>query len=309
MTLPILHIGYHKTATTWFQKRYYPLVESHRYLPRRTVQEALLRDGAFRFDAAAARERLAAEADRPPVLCEEELSGNPHSAGMAGAFSKEVAGRLHAVFGEAQVVVFIRDQVAMAAALYRHYVREGGTHPPRRYFFPGRYRKDVARHPFKYPLFSFDHLDYGGLIGHYESLFGTGNVHVFPYEAFRADPAGFIAGFGERLGLEVDPARLAFGQENAGDGRNSLALARLANRLSYRSVLDKRWCLNLVSNKLRSQLPRWLDRTPLRGPAPMPAALLGRELVAEIRERFAEPNRRLMAACDLPLEALGYPCA
>ena len=28
----IVHIGYHKTGTTWFQKRFYPRVTSHRYI-------------------------------------------------------------------------------------------------------------------------------------------------------------------------------------------------------------------------------------------------------------------------------------
>ena len=42
----IVHIGYHKTASTWFQKRFYPCVRSHRYVERRRIQEAFLHDTA-----------------------------------------------------------------------------------------------------------------------------------------------------------------------------------------------------------------------------------------------------------------------
>ena len=307
---PLLHIGYHKTATTWFQKRCYPFVENLRYVDRRVVQEAVLADSTFRFDPERARGRLDEGDDgRPLLLCEEELSGNVHSGGMAGAQSKDVADRLHTLFPDAAVVIFIREQVEMAAALYRHYVREGGTHRPHRYFFPERYRRDVARHRFKYPVFTFDHLEYNGLIDYYRTRFGEANVHVFAYEQFRADPAEFVAGFCARLGLQVDPASLSWGQENPGDGMNALRLARFLNRFTYRSVLDKRYWFQGISNKLRSQLPRALNRTPLRGTSPDAEALLGKDLVATIRDRFAEPNRRLADTLGLPLEGFGYACS
>ena len=308
MSKPIIHIGYHKTATTWFQKRFYPLVENYRYVPRRAVQEAILETSALQFSPERALERLAEEDDgRPLLLCEEELSGNPHSAGMRGAFSKDVAGRLRAIFDNPTIVVFIRNQVEMAAALYRNYVREGGTYRPRRYFFPEQYRKDIARHPFKYPVFSFDHLDYGGLLAYYAELFGRKNVHVFSYEAFREEPGKFANELGARLGLRLDTAGLAFSRENEGDASRSLALTRLLNRLSYRNVLDKRWCLNLLSNKLRSQPRRWLNGTVLGGPIPDAETLLGPELVETIRQRFAHSNGRLAEDWGLPLGRLGYP--
>jgi hypothetical protein len=55
----VIHIGYHKTASTWFQKRFYPQVRSYLYVARRRVQEACLHDTAFHFDPARARLVLA----------------------------------------------------------------------------------------------------------------------------------------------------------------------------------------------------------------------------------------------------------
>lgn len=76
-TPALLHIGYHKTGSTWFQKQLYPYTQSHRYIPRRPVQEALLMERAFDFDPDRARDILAVASDHKPlIICEEELSGN-----------------------------------------------------------------------------------------------------------------------------------------------------------------------------------------------------------------------------------------
>ena len=313
---PIVHIGYHKTASTWFQKRLYPHLTSHAAVPRRVVQEAVLMDDAFAFDPAAALRRLRDgvaphKRERPLLLCEEELSGNPHSAGMRGAQSKDVADRLARTLPDAHVVIVIRNQVDMATALYAHYVREGGTHSPHRYLCPERHRRDVARHPFKYPLFSFSHLDYGGLADCYASLFGPARVHLFPFELFRTDPRGFVAGFVERFRLRLDCSldELDWRPDNTSFGRNALWLARQLNRFTYRSVLDKHYIVRGLSNKVRSNLPRRLAASGFAGPRQTPRELLGSDLIREIETRFAAANQVLAERWRLPLAELGYPMA
>jgi len=307
---PLVHIGYHKTGSTWFQKELYPHCSSHRYVPRRRVQEALLMDTAFGFNAGRARRLLEDGFDgRQLLLCEEELSGNPHSAGMRGSFSKDLAERIHSTLPDAHVLIFIRNQVDMAAALYRHYVREGGTHGPSRYLRPDSWRTDAHRHPFKFPLFSLEFLQYQGLIAYYRSLFGEGRVHVFAFEAFRQDAKGFVAAFANRLAIQADLAQLDYRPSNAGLSRNALVIARFLNRFTYRSLIDKQWIGPLISNKLRSNLPLWLNRSPLRGPRTGPQEVLGPSLAAEIDWRFADSNTELVQLTGLPLAELGYPTA
>jgi hypothetical protein len=304
----IVHIGYHKTGSTWFQKRLYAAVRGHRLLPRRLVQETLLTPPAFDFDAAAARRALGVEdADLPLILCEEELSGNPHSAGMRNAQTKDVAERISAVLPEALIVIFIRNQVDLAAALYRHYVREGGTYGPRRYLMPARHRADIARHPFKFPVFDLCHLDYRGATAYYARLFGGDRVHVFPFEAFRGDPRGFAADYCRRLGLDVDLAVLDYRPDNEGLGAYALRLGRVLNGFSYRSVLDKHWWFRAISNKLRSNPPLWMMRAGLGGPRRSATALLGADLADEIGAHFTVANRELADRWSLPLAELGYP--
>lgn len=76
MTAPIVHIGFHKTATSWFQQSVYPLVTSHRMIDRDLIRATFVDGDAFSFDPAAARTALGMDAaGLPLLLCEEKLSG------------------------------------------------------------------------------------------------------------------------------------------------------------------------------------------------------------------------------------------
>ena len=89
-TRPIVHIGYHKTATTWFQNQVWPGTISHEYVARADTQQALLAPPGMHFDAVAARAALALESrTRPVLLSEENLSGYPHNGGMHGLIGPE----------------------------------------------------------------------------------------------------------------------------------------------------------------------------------------------------------------------------
>ncbi len=70
MIRPLVHIGYHKTATTWFQRRFYPRVAGRRYIPQPIVRRALLTPHALHFDLEAARRLLGDRLD-DVILCEE----------------------------------------------------------------------------------------------------------------------------------------------------------------------------------------------------------------------------------------------
>lgn len=303
----IIHIGYHKTATTWFQRRFYPCVKSHDYIAHREVRDAFLYAHAFKFDPKATRARLGLDANRPVILCEEELSGSFQTGGHMGALSKDLAERLCGVLPQARIVVFVRNQVDMIAAGYAQYVKRGGTHTPRRFLFPGQYRKGAWRRPYKKPLFSFDHFEYVGLIRHYRRLFGADNVMVFTYEAFRNEPYDFLVAFADRLDLEVEADGIDFGAVNASYRQRTLAIARLVNRLSSGSVVDKTCWIPSGHHDVVQRGLEQFNRTRLAGRLLSPADLLGEDIVDFIRERYAQSNRELARETGLALGALGYP--
>lgn len=303
----IVHIGYHKTATTWFQDRFYPAIVSHRYLACKKVREALVHPHAFAFDAQVAKERLELEDCRPPILCEEELSGSFYTGGHMGALSKELAERIKLVIPQAQIVVFIRHQVDIIGAAYAQYVKQGGTYGPSYFLFPGRHYKGPWRMPYKMPLFAFEHFAYLGLIRHYQALFGAERVHVFAYEALRQDPRGFLADYAQRLNLQVDLQRLDFNAANSSYRHRTLQLARIFNHLTYRNVAYKRYVLPISSYRYLERLMGWFDTTPMAGHKFTARDLLGREIVAHIEHFYADSNRILAAETGLPLAAYHYP--
>ncbi|HEY1605881.1 MAG TPA: hypothetical protein VGF77_09820 [Allosphingosinicella sp.] len=290
---PIVHIGYHKTATTWFQRSVYPHATSHRWIERPRVQAALLQPSGMHFDAARARALLGEGDDgRPLLLCEENLSGYIHNGGLHGFLPPAVAGRIREVLPDARILVFVRSQAAMIAACYRQYVRGGGTHGVHRYLFPSLYLHGAYAQPFKVPRFAFDHFDYDRLVALYDGLFGRENVHVYPFEDL-ADHQAMLARMETDLGLSLDRERLRFDRPNASWNDAMLPAARLLNHFTARTVEDKDRVADLpgfyaARSGLLTALSRILPRR--RGPS-----LLGIGLERWIEARFAASNARLRA--------------
>jgi hypothetical protein len=305
---PIVHIGYHKTATTWFQRDVYPRARSHRWVPREAARQALLDPFGLAFEPETARRRLFDHADaRPPVICEENFSGYIHNGGLHGLMAPEAARRIKATFGAARVVILIRAQPAAIAASYVQYVRGGGTHGPDRYLFAPQYQIGAKRHRYKAPAFAFEHFEYDRLIGFYDALFGPENVIVRPYEALLADPRAFLDDLAHATGLELETRDIPTKVRNGSFGALTLLAGRLTGLFTSRSVVDKTCLISIpgfyeVRRLLLSGLAR-LDR------ASSPTQILGRNLIAEIEKRYEASNRRTATLRDLPLATLGYPIA
>lgn len=303
---PIVHIGYHKTATTWFQRNVYPLAASHRWVPREAARQALLDPFGLSFDPAAARRELADPHDcRPVVICEENLSGYIHNGGLHGLMAPEAARRIKAVYPDARIVMLIRSQPAMIAATYVQYVRGGGTYGPRRYLFPGRYLTGAFRHPYKAPRFAFEHFEYDRLVTFYDALFGRENVTVLPYEELRRDAVAFLARMRRELGLGLDPGAVVYKRANRSFGPLTILAGRLLGLFTARSVIDKAHLFSIPGfYELRRPILNALSR--LERPA-APETILGRPLVEHIRACYAPSNRRLARLRDIDLRGLGYP--
>ncbi|MBN8443592.1 MAG: hypothetical protein J0M28_18100 [Thauera sp.] len=304
-----VHIGYHKTATNWFQRLFYPAVRNFKYVHRKRARLAFTEDHAFQFDPAVAFARLETPAPEGLILCEEELSGNLHNGGLHGYLSKEVAHRIKQTLPGAEVIIFIRSQTEMIGSVYKQYVKEGGTHSPRRYLFPYDYLDPHGFSPKKSPLFAFQHYDYRLLIDHYRTVFGPEKVHVFLYEEFSRNHTDFMARYIERFGFDVDLAAAPNTRLNVSNKKFSLWVARMMNRFAYRNVIDKHYFLNVPGMyRLRGRVVApLLDRIAFfSGPA-RPRDILGPDIVRHIEDYYRASNRLLAEQLDLPLAQHGYP--
>lgn len=305
---PIVHIGFHKTATSWFQLHVYPRVRGHRVVDRPLVRRALLGGDAFNFHADAARAALGVGAGEGVILCEEDLSGVLHNGVVSGYVAKEVAARVRAALPDARVVIFVREQGSAALSWYLQYLREGGTASLRRYLFPELYRHLGHDRPFKVPRFCWSQLDYAGLVRRYDDLFGRDRVVVLPFELLRRDRAALLARLGAALGVELPdpgPARA-----NEAYRRGLLPLVRTANLFTRRSVVDKAALLHLPYwYTVRKALFERLNRLAPLGPPPRPHTALDVPTRAWIAQRFWRCNRYLAERTGVDLAELGYATA
>jgi hypothetical protein len=306
---PILHIGAHKTASSWFQKKVYPAALSHRMADRILVRRTLLGGGAYDFDAGAARQALGFDTGEGPlVICEEDLSGVLHSGFASTYVAKETAARLHDMAPEAQIVIFVRAQPAAALSHYQQYLREGGTASLRRYLFPETYRHLGKSRVFKFPHFRFAQLDYRGLVEHYDSLFGRPNVHVFAYEQLARDRDGVLDRMENLLGLVVDRSRLSSQRVNDAYRRGLLPVARAFNLFTNRSIAYKSTVVHVPYwYPVRKHLLRQLNRVPVFGRPPRADAFFGPDILEWIQGRFWANNVWLAERTGLDLGAMGYP--
>lgn len=306
----IIHIGYHKTGTTWFQNNFYPALHEAKYVPRDYVARALISPRALVFDPVAAREIvLSYFAGGNPgqlILCEEGLSGNPHFGGYHGCLTKVVADRIYETFPGAKIVIFIRNQIDIIASAYSEYIKAGGTYPIEKYLFIDRYIENAQ--PQRIPQFSFDHFDYNKLVEYYCNLFGDKKVFVFVFEGFFKDLNSSIINFCNLLNIRADIKGVDMGAKNISLSLRLMSIMRFVNRFSAGGTTQKNYLLNIPGLKVLAD--RLIDAAGQRqwfGPRGTSEELLGAETLQYIRDHFHASNLQLSIRLGTDLRTRGYP--
>jgi hypothetical protein len=188
MKRPLLHVGYHKTGTTWLQFRFfiseygYGSILDHDDVSALVVDAHESERDAERLAAAAAAGGAALEPGQVPVVSSEILCGNPFHGGAGGAANARL---LAQAFPDARILITIREQRRILTSVYMQYLSRGGTLPPEGFF--------AEQNAPGYPRFRAEHFRYAWLIGLYRDLFGAGNVLVLTQEEMARDLAGFLA--------------------------------------------------------------------------------------------------------------------
>lgn len=316
MRKPLIHIGYHKAASSWLQlylfrrrdRGFAPLVpddelgskRATKYLARYfTHDEEGKMLSPFRSRSDEVRDQLARL--KPPERCvpvmsAEGLSGNPHSGGFS---AKAIADRLADSFPDARIFIVIREQVTMILSVYFQYLKKGGTSSLESYLsqeFDGRL-----------PGFAPGHFEYHRLIEYYHGLFGRENVLVLPFEFFRDDGPGFVARLADFAEAEVSGDLEYDMVANPGRPRLVEYRTRFLNSLTHRTSLNSysSWA-NAGAMKPTQLLRDTLAKT-------LPAAAEHRfvvrirdEIKATTNRRYCESNARTAELIGWDLRALGY---
>lgn len=191
----LLHVGYHKTATSWMQQRLFVREHGYHQIARHPeVWDHIVAPHGLLFDPEAMRAviRKGMEAlpdGKVPVISSEILSGHPFFGGIG---SDVYARRLKAIAPKAKILVSIRAQPRILTSVYMQYLLRGGTMSPALFF---------AGDP-ELGFFGFraEHFEYHRLIGLYQDLFGAANVHVITQESLKTDMDGATRALGEFAG-------------------------------------------------------------------------------------------------------------
>lgn len=304
MTPPILlHVGYHKTATTWMQRSLFTPQHGYRQIADHAdVFTHLVQPHGLRFDPAPLRallgRRLAETATAEvPVISSEILSGHPFQGGHE---SDVYAERLHRVIPDARILISIRAQMKILPSVYMQYLLRGGTMPYDRFF--------EGADEIGYFGFTPQHFEYDLLVARYQALFGRENVYVQTQESLAHDmqaAARRLAGFAGNTGFAgLLPDALAVQAPSYPE--YAVPVLRRINHVQ-RSVLVPTPVIALGTT------PKGLYRAAgflLRRP-PFQALFGSRKPVSDhVRRRFAgyfdASNQRLAALVAHPLDLSAY---
>jgi Sulfotransferase domain len=196
----LIHVGYHKTGTTWLQRTLFqPRFGYSQVLSHDEVFASIVRPHGLDFAPQAVRESIAMQdaatpSDKVRVISSEILVGNPF---LGGRESDAFAARLKTVAPGAKILITVREQIRAATSTYMQYVSRGGTLAPRQFF--------ADQPPLGYLAFAPEHLEYDRLVRLYRSLFGEENVHVATQESLAREPHKFAADLARFVGMPSCP--------------------------------------------------------------------------------------------------------
>ena len=307
MTDPLIHIGYHKTGTTWLQRRVFPQ-ESYgfsRVWPKKIIDDAFVTLNPFAFDpkhSASLIESHIADAEQKgtvPVISHERLSGYDL---LGGYDARSIADRLHETFPTARILIVIREQRDMMMSMYKQHIKNSGTEP-----VEDLWRKRTPRE-LRRPVPRLEVYEYHHLIAYYQELFGRDRVLVLPHEALRADPDAFVATICTFVGRPA-PTDVPYTRENTAMPGVLVALLRWSN-IAFRAIGQVgSFGGSIRSPRLRTARRRMVDAIGPKIPRFL-SRRVDRKLDAAVKalagDRFRDSNQITQELTELDLASYGY---
>ena len=296
----VIHVGVSKTGTSTLQEEVFPKHEGidFRFWPD-THDIPLFYDCLYcdviyddddRFEKCAEAIREAHKDAVSPILySREHLTHQRYDKGT-------MARRLRRLFGEAKIIVTIRNQMDWIESSHvwnQQLLRrpwQGGLPPLLPSYLEGNWKERWRSR--------ISSGDFGAIVRRYAELFGRENVCVLPFEEMVRYPDLFA----ERLFgfIGVDPDR----------GRSLMEGSHRNPRLSRREYEFWRWRAWLVPLSVQRVFMTLGMPTPLvrflqsgsRFKAQIPDVWQAR-----LSEHFAPGNRYIMDTFGVPLDQYGYP--
>jgi hypothetical protein len=258
-----IHVGLHKTASTFLQEKLFPALTKTTYVGRPYTQQ----NEAFNklqyadkslYDPQYIQKELEKIKGDSILFSDELFSGIPECNYLNRS---TIADRFSELFPEAEIILFIRGQADILLSHYYQSVKIGNTHhaidsfvwrPQNEYTYE-MYQQNQMRWDLRsryYNHFSLnvhpDHFLYCDLIDLYKKRFKK--VHVFLYEEFCKKPADVVQRLEEILEDKANIALedLSKKQVNLRLKDNDIKIRRFENRL--RSITSRKSMIKFLGS-------------------------------------------------------------
>lgn len=295
---PILHIGYPKTATTWFQEEFYPKITEIEFYDRKRSIQTLGVEWQDIHEAKNILKTLTINNKRL-VICDESMVGRIDWIEKNAKTFKEI-------FYPAQIIIFIRNQVDKYISNYSQYIKSGGTARFNDYLFTPSNE-----------IFRGEQHNYDKIISLYKKLFDKSNVHLYLYEEFCEDHDQFIQKFCLNHNLNIKNEQIKKEKINVRLTTELLHLKRLSNFLTKRQPIQAD-INNPLHIKYLFHIPYWHQFTNIaiektnkyfsNKNKPNLEELIGPEKTQFFKDFFASSNNKLITEHGLfNIRKYNYP--
>ncbi|MDQ0352742.1 hypothetical protein J2R98_002593 [Alkalibacillus filiformis] len=219
-----LHIGVHKTATTFLQWQVFPKLKGISLVRKSNSKKLLYRIKNKKLkgeDFEEIRQSLEKKrkGDQPLLISYEGFSGSPFSQKKMKS-SYQILSDLRNIFPKEEydvhVILGLRNQVDLMTSLYIEFLHQGGDKKEETYI------QELVDHEV------FDNYLYNQYIDHIESLYGD-QYFVWVYENFKEQKEDYLLKLLNFLGFNHIP-KYEHVQLNRSYGRLQAKLARRLNK-------------------------------------------------------------------------------
>lgn len=292
-----IHVGFHKSASTWLQKKGFylhpdlVLVNQIGSPAKSFLHEELIYKDDFSFNIKEAKEYFSSLLRQPEyqqkclLLSEENLSGHIYT----GWNAKRNLERVFKTFSGVKIFIIIRRQRDYIMSSYKNYIAVGGALNWERWI------GDKELYPVEH---IFNKLLYDRYIHSCMDQFGKGNVLVLPYELMIEEGhLYFMNRLYDFLGVnQVDSFNDSDSlnrRVNSGMSSAMLPVARTLNGIFGGSKKTQRRIIKVADAAIVRHFPRGLLRSRLNS-------------IAALDDNFRESNRRTSNMIGIDLEKYGY---
>jgi hypothetical protein len=278
----IIHIGYSKTATTWFQEAYFPLVKNYHFESFKEVNRIFLNSDYFSFNPENTRKELMSKSINGNLLLSSEFITTAINLGWRnGYYSAGMAHKIHATFPDATIIVFIRRQQSLICSAYQQYLKNGGTYGFRRWLYSGE-------------VFGLEHLNFDRLIEYYDKLFGINKVMVYLYEDFKEDNVNFLTQMNKDLGFQINLNTISKKPINLGLRKYIVPIILIVNHFFKIPVGRKRYIFHVPGmTSMGRAVYKFLNPLPIFGNYLTEDHFLKGKDKEKLHDFYCESNRRL----------------